>query len=322
MKNVFLSSLVLAAAIFLGWLMWGRIQEERSIPQSTPPGIKSKIDVNQILSGGPPKDGIPSIDSPKFWSREEAEKFLKDDDVVLGLEFEGEARAYPLRILNWHEIVNDTVNGKPVLVTYCPLCYTGIAFKREIEGAAVEFGVSGKLYNNNLLMYNRPNDSIEEENLWSQQIGEAVTGPLTGTKLEQIIIDTVFWKDWKTKYTDTKVLSTDTGHARNYNANPYGNYEFDTEIIFPISSKDDRLAPKAKIYGIEIDGKFKAYPQDKLKRGKVFTDELAGETIKISVDDAGRVRMTHAKTGQELVWQISFWFSWVAFHPNTEVYGR
>lgn len=321
MRNVFLVLMLLGVAIFFGWLIWGRIQEERSIPKNTPPGAKSKIDVNQILSGGPPKDGILSIDNPKFWNIEQANKFLKDDDVVLGLEFEGEARAYPLRILNWHEIVNDTVNGKPVLITYCPLCYTGIAFKREINDVSVEFGVSGKLYNNNLLMYNRPNNKIREESLWSQQLGEAVVGPLTGTKLEQIVVDTITFSDWKTKYPDTKVLSTDTGASRNYNVNPYGSYEFDQEIIFPVTNKDGRLPRKTKVYGVEVNGKFKAYPVERLKRGETITDTVGGQTIIITIDQGGRVRMKGGESGKEISWQISFWFSWAAFHPDTEVYN-
>lgn len=308
-------------AIVIGGMMF--IYDQKSPPSeeaNMPDGRQGKVDVSQILSGGPGKDGIPSIDSPKFWDVEEANKFLKDDDVVLGLEFEGESRAYPLRILNWHEIVNDEIAGEPILITYCPLCYTGIAFKSEINGVPTEFGVSGKLYNNNLLMYNRTNDQIKDESLWSQQLGEAVTGSLTGTKLEQIVIDTLIWNDWKDKHPDTKVLSTDTGHFRNYDVNPYGNYEFnDREIIFPVTSADDRLPAKAKIYGIEINGKFKAYPQDELKKGSTITDQLAGESIKITVDDAGRVRMESSK-GEEIDWQISFWFSWAAFHPETEIY--
>lgn len=312
MKNYLLVGLVILvlAGLFF-WLRRGTLEEYKKDGQ-----LKSKIDTSQILSGGPPKDGIPSIDKPKFWTIDEANKFLKDDDIVLGLEFEGEAKAYPLRILNWHEIVNDSVNDKPVLVTYCPLCYTGIAFKREISGVPVEFGVSGKLYNNNLLMYNRG----EEESLWSQQLGEAVVGPLTGTKLTQIIIDTVAWSDWKTKHPNTKVLSTDTGAFRDYDTNPYGDYETDPKIIFPVTKEDDKLPPKTKIYGVEIDGKFKAYTQNKLPKNTNFIDNFAGRKIKINVDGAGRVRMVDDKTGQEIPWQISFWFSWAAFHPETEIY--
>lgn len=315
-KNII--AIILISAFLIGIFLWAR--GKSSPPSSTTPARQGKIDVNQILSGGPPKDGIPSIDNPKFWSAGEANKSLKDDDVVLGLEFEGEARAYPLRIMNWHEIVNDEVKGKPILVTYCPLCYTGIAFKRELNGVATEFGVSGKLYNNNLLMYNRPNNTIKEESLWSQQLGEAVTGPLIGTKLEQIIIDTLAWKDWKEKYPATLVLSTDTGFSRDYSRNPYRDYEQTTEIFFPVSSKDDRLLPKTKIYGIEINGKFKAYPQEKLKKGTSFVDNFGGQTIKITTDEVGRVRMTDNNTGEEISWQISFWFSWAAFHPKTELY--
>lgn len=313
--KILIAALVLIV-IGVGLFLW---QGKNQVTTTIPTGIRSKIDSSKILSGGPGKDGIPSIDNPKFWNVEEASSFLEDDDVVLGLFYEAETRAYPLRILNWHEIVNDWVNGKPVLITYCPLCYTGIAFKREINGVPAEFGVSGKLYNNNLLMYNRPNDKIREESLWSQQLGEAVTGSLTGTKLEQIVADTVRWDNWRTKHPDTKVLSNDTGTFRNYDVNPYGDYEFDNgQIIFPTTSSDNRLPAKAKIYGVEIDGKFKAYPQDKLGKGTNIEDHFAGRTIRISVDEIGKVRMTD--NDKEITWQISFWFSWVAFHPDTEVY--
>lgn len=317
MQQKILLVLSILILIAIGWYF----AKNREVDTITPGGAKSKIDTNRILSGGPGKDGIPSIDSPKFWTPGEASEFLKDEDVVLGLEIGQEARAYPLRILNWHEIVNDEIFGQPILITYCPLCYTGIAFRREINGVPTEFGVSGKLYNNNLLMYNRPNDKLKEESLWSQQLGEAVTGPLTGTRLEQIVIDTISWADWRSEHPDTKVLSTDTGAFRDYNVNPYGNYEFDnTQIVFPTTSQDDRLPTKAKVYGIEIDGRFKAYPQDKLVKGKSFIDNFQGKGIKISLDQAGRVRMEDAEDKKEIPWQISFWFSWVAFHPETEVY--
>ncbi len=309
--------LIILIAVSAGVLFW--IMGQNSPPSPRPSGVsegQSNIDTSQILSGGPGKDGIPSIDNPKFWTREEANKFLKDDDIVLGLEFEGEARAYPLKILNWHEIVNDVINNKPILITYCPLCYTGIAFEREINGAAVEFGVSGKLYNNNLLMYNRG----AEESLWSQQLGEAVVGPLTGTKLKQIISDTLTWSDWKKKHPATLVLSTQTGHSRNYNANPYGNYEFDQGVIFPLTNDDTRLPRKTKVYGVEVNGRFKAYPVDKLKRGETITDTVGGKTVNINVDKLGSVRILDKQTDLEISWQISFWFSWAAFHPDTEVF--
>lgn len=313
--------IIILLLVGLTGVAWYFFKTQKEVDTTIPAGVASKIDASKILSGGPPKDGIPSIDNPKFWTVGEASKFLKDDDVVLGLEYEGEVRTYPLRILNWHEIVNDSINGNPILITYCPLCYTGIAFKREINGISVEFGVSGKLYNNNLLMYNRPNDVIKDESLWSQQLGEAVVGPLTGTKLEQIIIDTVTWRDWKEKHPDTKVLSTDTGAIRDYTVNPYGDYEFDNnQILFPTTSTDGRLPAKAKVYGIEIDGKFKAYPQDKLAKGTKIVDNFEGHEILITIDSMGAVRMKDKKTGGEIPWQISFWFSWVAFHPETEVF--
>lgn len=138
-------------------------------------GKKHLISLDKIKGGGPPKDGIPSIDSPKFTTIENSQ-FISDSDIVIGLVINGDVRAYPLFILVWHEIVNDTVGEIPVAVTYCPLCYTNQVFERIIDGKIVEFGTSGKLYNSNLLMYDRLTDSY-----WSQSLGMAVTGEFTGT---------------------------------------------------------------------------------------------------------------------------------------------
>ncbi|MBI2012810.1 DUF3179 domain-containing protein, partial [Candidatus Curtissbacteria bacterium] len=239
--------------------------------------MKAKIPLGRLRSGGPPKDGIPSIDNPQFVTSSEAEKFLKSDDPVLGLVYKGIVRAYPHRIMNWHEIVNDTLPssgqaaGDPILVTYCPLCFTGIAFERKIDGQETTFGVSGKLYNSNLVMYDR-----SSETLWNQLGGEAIIGKHVGKKLKQIPLETILWRDWKTKHPNTQVLSTDTGYNRNYDANPYEGYETNQDT-FGTEFEDERLHPKAKIWGIEIDGQFKAYSDEALRQAQgKLTDEFAG----------------------------------------------
>ncbi|MBI2326728.1 DUF3179 domain-containing protein [Candidatus Curtissbacteria bacterium] len=275
--------------------------------------MKAKIPFSELRSGGPPKDGIPSIDNPKFISLSEADKFLEEDDPVLGLDYKGIARAYPHRIMNWHEIVNDTVAGDPILVTYCPLCFTGIAFERKIDGRQTTFGVSGKLYKSNLVMYDRAT-----ETLWNQLGGEAIIGEHLGKKLKQVPLETITWDDWKKKHPNTEVLSTDTGFSRNYGQNPYVGYETDRDT-FGTVFEDDRLHPKAKIWGIEIDEKFKAYSDEALSGVGDLNDSFAGKNLKISRGQDGAVTITD-ESGKDLVPTISFWFAWFAFHPETELY--
>ena len=168
---------------------------------------------DQIQRGGPPRDGIPSIDAPNFIDAADAD-FLKADDRVLGLVINKEARAYPLSILNWHEIVNDKFAGQAVIISFCPLCGTGMAF--EPEPPVSEFGVSGLLYNSDVLLYDR-----ETGSLWSQIMAKAINGPLKGKILKQIPLTHTSWQDWKTKHPDSRVLSKDTGYKRVYSKSPY-----------------------------------------------------------------------------------------------------
>jgi hypothetical protein len=211
------------------------------------------VPLDQIVSGGPPPDGIPSIDNPKFVSVQEAgNNFLADSDLVLGLNINGDIRAYPLQILVWHEIVNDKVGGVPVAVTYCPLCFTNQVFNRTLlllNGQVVQFGTSGKLYNSNLVMYDRTSKS-----LWSQALAEGIVGKYAGVKLQRIPFDIAYWKDWKQLYPNSKILSRDTGFNRPYGADPYGNYYTSTQLYFPVSNHDNRLGLKEKVVGLENRG--------------------------------------------------------------------
>ena len=203
------------------------------------------IDPDQVLSGGPPPDGIPPIDEPKFLPASSVD-WLDEAEPVLSLTVAGETRAYPLQVMTWHEIVNDTVGGVPVAVTYCPLCNSGVAFERTVEGEVFSFGTSGMLFESNLVMYDR-----QTESLWPQLTGEAAIGHLTGTVLTSIPMGTVSWADFQASHPDSLVLSRDTGFDRDYGTNPYVGYDSADEPGFGASADDDRLALMERIIGID-----------------------------------------------------------------------
>ena len=165
----------------------------------TEDGTKYIVDPSKIKGGGPPKDGIPSIDNPKYISVSEADKWIEDEALVLAIVYKGVERVYPLQIMTWHEIVNDNIAGDPILITYCPLCGSGIAYERKINGEEVEFGTSGKLYSSNLVMYDRKTDTY-----WSQIDGVAIVGELTGMELKEISLDTVTWGESKFRGFESK----------------------------------------------------------------------------------------------------------------------
>ena len=236
--------------------------------------IRHIVPLDQIVSGGPPPDGIPSIDNPKFLSVVDASKFLKDSDLVIGLSLNGETKAYPLQILDWHEIVNDKVGGAPVAVTYCPLCFTTQVFNRTISGQAVQFGTSGKLYNNNLVMYDRVSGS-----LWSQALGEGIVGTHAGESLKRIPFDLAYWKDWKQLYPNSMVLSTDTGFTRPYGVDPYGDYYTSDQLFFPISNVDKRLGLKEMVVGLGNGDQYKAYMLHQIESSKVIEDKVGNKSI-------------------------------------------
>src|SRR5918994_4631726 len=235
---------------------------------------KHTVPLDQIVSGGPAPDGIPSIDSPKFVSVIEGNKFLKDPDKVVGINLNGDIRAYPLQILVWHEIVNDNVSGVPVAVTYCPLCFTNQVFKRTVNDTVIEFGTSGKLYNSNLVMYDRTSKS-----LWSQAMAEGIVGKYAGTKLERVPFDVAYWKEWKQLYPDSKILSRDTGSNRPYGVDPYGDYYTNSDVLFPVSNKDNRLGLKEIVVGFENKGQYKAYKLQEIENKKVINDQINSKPL-------------------------------------------
>lgn len=275
----------------------------------------TSIPQDEIHHGGPPKDGIPAIDEPKF-VKSGAAGFLAPEDRVMGMTHNGVAKAYPVKILNYHEVVNDDFNGEEVVVTYCPLCGTGMAFSAGIGGRSTSFGVSGLLYNSDVLLYDR-----ESESLWSQIMGEAVSGPMVGTRLEHLPASYTTWRDWSTRHPDTLVLSMDTGYNRDYSRSPYAGYEDSNQVWFPVANRDGRYHAKELVIGLELDGHVKAYPFAELSRHDTpFRDEVAGRHLTVHFDTRNRTGRVLDETGDEIPTVIAFWFAWTAFHPESDVF--
>ncbi len=214
--------------------------------QNLDPAKNTRIELSELLNGGPPKDGIPSIDNPVFDTSKTTP--FNQDELVIGVVVNGEAKAYPLGIMNWHEIVNDTVGGTNLTISYCPLCDTIVAFNRGDS----TYGVSGKLYQSCLVMYDRRDDT-----LYSQPWGLGVVGKKVNVSLERVATVKTTLRDWLKKYPDSQILATKTGHERDYFKYPYGTYTTNEELVFPVRHQEERkLHPKAIIsYVWETDGK-------------------------------------------------------------------
>ncbi|MEP7281315.1 MAG: DUF3179 domain-containing protein [Rubrivivax sp.] len=277
----------------------------------------ASVPLSAIQRGGPPKDGIPAIDQPKFVGADQA-GFLKDGDRVLGLVLGGEPRAYPVRILNWHEVVNDRFGKRAVLVSYCPLCGTGMAFEASDVAGDGRFGVSGLLYNSDVLLYDRATHS-----LWSQIIATAISGPRKGARLQALPMTHTTWADWRRRHPKTRVLSDDTGFGRDYDRDPYAAYANVPQLMFDVAHRDDRFPTKEWVLGIEVDGVAKAYPFSRLARAVNAHGELAdrvnGKTVHIRFDAGSGSAEAFDAQRRALPATMAYWFAWVAFHPRTEV---
>jgi Protein of unknown function (DUF3179) len=278
---------------------------------------KHSIPLNQIFSGGPSKDGIPAIDRPRYVPASKASQtFLEGADRVIALVVNGKKKAYPIKILNWHEIVNDSIGGRRVVVTFCPLCGTGMVFDANAAGRQLNFGVSGLLYQSDVLLYDR-----QTESLWSQIKQEAVTGMLTGTRLQLLPSTQTTWGAWKKKHPDTFVLSTHTGYSRDYDEDPYEDYYASRDVMFAVGKISPRYHPKDQVLGVELDGLIKAYPFSELARAKSpFKDKVGKQIVTITYDSKSRTATIRDASGKELPSVVGFWFAWYVFHKDTQVY--
>lgn len=237
---------------------------------------RHEVPLNQFISGGPGKDGIPAIDEPTFQPIAEVD-WLEDQEPVIALGIGDEWRAYPLQILMWHEIVNDTVAGTPVAVTFCPLCHTAIVFDRTVDGTVLDFGVSGNLRHSDLVMYDRLTESW-----WQQATGRGIVGSYTGTALEFLPSQLISWAQFRELHPDGVVLSRDTGHSRSYGTNPYAGYDtVDTNpfLLDDWTLIDGRLNPKVRIVGVVIDDESVAYPLPALAEVEVVNDTVGNEPL-------------------------------------------
>lgn len=279
---------------------------------------KLTIPSRQILGGGPPKDGIPALTEPKQVAAEQA-TYLRAVDRVIGINIQGVARAYPLRILDYHEIVNDRIADVPFAVTYCPLCDSAVVFDRRTELGETEFGVSGLLYKSNVLLYDRRG---KPESLWSQVMAEGVSGPGAKQRLKCLPLELTTWQDWLSRNPATTVLSTDTGHARNYDQPLYSAYFASPELMFPVKPLNRRLPAKTPVLGVWTAKAAKAYPIAKSNgESREIRDQIDGLSITLEYDAKTRtLRVKDAADGVQ--WMYSFWFAWAAFRPHTELYGR
>jgi len=236
---------------------------------------KASVDLGDFLGGGPPKDGIPAIDQPKFQSITEARGWLAERSPVISLSVGGTARAYPLAILTWHEIVNDTLGGVPVVVTFCPLCNTALVFERQLGGTTYDFGTTGNLRYSDLVMYDR-----QTESWWQQATGEAIVGELTGTRLTFLPAQVVSLAAFVAAHPTGDVLGRDTGFARSYGQNPYVGYD---EVGLPPflfdGVVDGRLAPKARVVTFGSGPEAIAYPFSELRKTGVATGTLEGSPV-------------------------------------------
>ena len=290
---------------------------------------KSAVPLREFQSGGPGKDGIPAIDEPKFVSAGDAD-FLGPREPVVAIEVAGETRAYPIQILIWHEIVNDTIGSVPVAVTFCPLCNTAIAFDRRLDGRTLDFGTTGNLRNSDLVMYDR-----QTESWWQQFGGDALVGELTGAKLDRVPARIVAWEQFAREHPKAKVLSRDTGFSRSYGQNPYAGYDdVDSSPFFPTKNSDDeRLPPKERVVFVERGKDAVAVPFSVLRERKEIAFQIDGIELIVrwqpgaasSLDeveiakgrDVGSAEVL--EDGELVPFEEPFWFAVAAFRPDTRI---
>lgn len=237
---------------------------------------KHTVPYSEILSGGPPKDGIPALNNPQTVSVSAADEWLEPVEPVVLVRVEDEARAYPIQILMWHEIVNDSLGDKPLMVSFCPLCNTAIAFEREFDGQVLDFGTTGRLRYSNLIMYDR-----QSESWWQQATGEAIAGKHAGAQLVYYPASIISWADFKAAYPNGTVLSRETGHIRNYGRNPYLGYDAVNEMPFLYRGKETpgQLVPMARVLTLDLGGEAVAYPYDLLSSLGAVNDTVGGQRV-------------------------------------------
>lgn len=295
----------------------------QSLQAGDPPTFYNDFDVSdgliapeEIDHGGPGRDGVPALDEPKFLAGAERDGRINGGDRVLGVSYNGIAKAYPINILDFHEIVNDQFGETPLTVTFCPLCGTGMVFYAQVDEQVLNFGVSGLIYNSDLLLYDRNTNS-----LWSQLMKTAVTGPLKGSKLTQVPAQYTTWEAWLAQYPESLLLSRETGHLRNYDAPPYAEYKRLPMVLFATLQQDHRLPAKSWVVGVSLGDDAMALPFTELdKLDKPLQIELADNVLELRWDRVASVATVFNADGKEIPATAAYWFAWYAFHPETLLY--
>lgn len=356
-SNKFL--LILPFLVFL----FSACDEDRGFNPTAETGMPDldrwSIPVGFVQNGGPGKDGIPAIDNPNFSPVAQVTD-LMEEDLVLIFRLGNDVRIYPHRILDWHEIVNDVVNDQPVAITYCPLTGTASVWSRTVDGAVTTFGVSGLLYYNNLLAYDRATDSY-----WSQIRGDCVNGVYLGRIANNYRFVETTWATAKNLYSEALVLNRNTGFNRNYNFFPYGGYRTNETLFFPILDLDETLQIKERVLGISSDLRTRAYRFEDFAEPMLVKESFGGKTYVIIGDASKNYLVAYEISTQNDVtyslvqsdlnpaiimedsngnqWDImgraifgplageelikangfmSYWFGWAAFYPRTEIFGE
>jgi hypothetical protein len=351
MRGSILSGLWVAACLAgaFGFAYWNR----STLPAALPPA-ETNFRTEDIQNGGPRPGGIPAIDDPTYENAIEADQYLNDDGLGLDLALGGQRYFFPYQLLVWHQVANVTLQNRPLVVSYCPLCEMGAVFERRVQDRELTFGVSGKLWNDNLLMFDQ-----ETQTLWSQILGRAVNGELIGANLTSVPAQVMAWRDWKASYPDGQVLSRQTGFVRDYTRNPYGNYAASRSVLFPVTGRDDRLAPKSLVLGAAVNGTAGAYLLDAAKQELVINEAIGGEPVLIAFDPVGQTSRAFSRQSgdqtltfsaadgrladreTESVWNLNglavrgplqgqrldeipllrlFWFCWAAAYPGTTLH--
>ncbi|MBI4435299.1 DUF3179 domain-containing protein [Candidatus Uhrbacteria bacterium] len=270
-------------ALIVGGISWYQYRYYRT------PVVIPNNESHQIMLGTAHKDDIPAIEEPAYESVASADVYLNDAGYGMVVEVGSRARFYPFQILVWHEVVNDTFNGRDLLVTFDPLTYTSVVYDRTDT-----FGVSGKIWNSNTLLYDHTTES-----LWSQLRGEAIEGELAGTKLARVPLKVMTWATYKIEYPYGQVLSRETGFDRDYTQDPYDGYDETAAIWFALEQEDPRLAPKSLVFGVQRQGTTLVFPVDTLEEF---------DTIQAIIEESD-------------VLVPSYWFAWAAMYPDSQIYS-
>jgi hypothetical protein len=283
---------------------------------------KNTVDLSEIISGGPPRDGIPSIDDPRFVPASDIAD-IEGREPVIQFGIGEDVRAYPLRVLTWHEIVNDVVGGVPVAVTYCPLCNAALVFDRRLDGQVLDFGTTGKLRNSDLVMYDR-----QTESWWQQFTGEAITGTLAGRKLELLASRIVSFEDFREAHPEGPVLVPNDPNLRPYGRNPYVGYDTSSRPFLYRGDLPEGIEPMARVVVVRTEGEPIIVSLEKVRQGGYRQDGYSityQEGVASALDDGligkgrdvGTVRVT--RDGRDVPHDVTFAFVAHAFHPDVPI---